>query len=879
MKIFKNYIFCEESDEDIILDTQALNIIKKANNIKNEIYNQSYEYIIDVLDKVGKLFSDKNSIYYKLAWEDVVSKVRFSLPMINETFKLVSKILDKKELYKRLSLEMFYPYALDNIMERYNYDGYIKAYPKGVVLHIGAGNVFLGILDSLVCGMITKNVNIVKVSSQGSNFMNVFAMAVKDVDKKGVVARSFAILHWTSGKRNIEEVFAKNVDAIMVWGGYDSVDSYKKMAGINTDVFAFGPKTSFGILFEDYIDKNGYDEVAKKIVVDCAMWDQSACSNMHDLYIVCLKENREKIVKNLMQSLKKAFVEFSKKFPSGKLSDDEKVEITKARELAKVDKSFGEADLISSFPNSEYTIIYEKDSSYRISPLNRVLYIKTVDDIYQIKRIIKPYHDYIQTVGIGGDILKRKMILKEFANTGAVRFTELGEMTMGKTGAPHDGKFVLSNLVNWVSLEGRNKVEDKLIELVDFVRRNSPFYKRFYSKVGEIKSTIDFKKLPLLEKNHIYDNTPPKNYNLFTSKAVRGIYFASGGSTGEPKYVFYDQHEYEHIIKALAYSYEAAGLSEGDVIANLFVSGNLWSSWLSVEKAIAYTKATSVPIGSNLSLDEIVKYLSFFKVNTLIGLPSFLLKLAGFVEENKIKLNIKRIFYGGEYVGDEMVSYFKKVFENCDVKSAGYATADAGVIGFQCRYLSKGKHHLFTQSQYIEFLNPKTFKEVKPGEIGEIVVTSFNKRKMPLIRYRVGDLGRWILKECECGRKEPIFEILGRCDDRIHAGGAHIFVGDISNAIGKIKELSFNFQIIISKKNNKDHIEIVVEKKGKGNIDINDVKKNLEKSILENCVDFAESIKMGLIDLPTIRIVDPNTIERIKRTGKIKRVIDKRMKL
>jgi phenylacetate-coenzyme A ligase PaaK-like adenylate-forming protein len=879
MKIFKNYIFSIETDDDIILDKQALDIVEKAHSLKNEVYNQSYEYIIDVLDKVGKLFMDKNSIYYKTAFENVVSKVKFSKPMIDETFKLVGEILNKKELYKRLSLEVFYPYSLDNPMERYNYDGYIRAYPKGVVLHIGAGNVFLGILDSLVCGMITKNVNIVKVSSSGSNFMSVFAKAVKDVDKKGVIAKSFAILYWQSGKRNIEEAFAKNVNTIMVWGGYDAVDSYRKMAGINTDVLSFGPKTSFGILFEDYIERNGYDDVAKKIAIDCAMWDQSACSNMHDLYVVCKKENREKIVKNLMLSLEKSLKEFSKKFPQGKLSDDEKVEITKIRELAKIDMCFENAQIISSFPNSNYTIIYERDPSYRISPLNRVLYIKTVDDIYQIKKLIKPYYDYLQTVGIGGDIIKRKMILNEFANTGVLRFTELGEMTIGRTGAPHDGRFVLSSLVNWVSLEGRNKTQDKIIELIDFVRKNSFFYKKFYRNNKEIKSINDFKKLPLLEKKHIYENTPPKNYNLFTSRPVRGIYFASGGSTGEPKYVFYEQHEYEHIIKALAYAYEAAGLSEGDIIANLFVSGNLWSSWLSVEKAIAYTKATSVPIGSNLSIEEIVNYLRLFKVNTIIGLPSFLLKVADFVEKNNIKLPIKRIFYGGEYVGDEMVLYFKRVFKNCDVKSGGYATADAGVIGFQCKYLYKGMHHLFTQSQYIEFLDPKTLKEVEPGKIGEVVVTSFNKRKMPLIRYRVGDLGRWILKKCECGRDEPVFEIVGRCDDRIHAGGAHIFVNDIQNAIGKLDELSFNFQVVISKKGTKDQIEIIVEKKDRRKINTDDVIDKLQKSIIENCKDFAESIKMGLIDPPLIKIVEPNTIERIKRTGKIKRVIDKRITL
>ncbi len=870
-----HYIFGKDVEKELTRD-DVFEIIKIGRRLINDIYNVKTDYIIETLDNAGKLFV-RGSSYYDEAVEDLKRNVKFSVPMMEETLKIIPEILNKKSLSKRLSLELVFPYACDNIMERYNYDGYIRAYPKGVVLHIGAGNVFLGVLDSLVMGMITKNVNIVKVSKHGSNFMNIFSRALKEVDKNGILSRSFSVLHWEGGRKDIEENFAKNVDCIMVWGGYDAVEAYRKMAPFYVDIEAFGPKTSFGILFEDYLKNEGYDNIADRIVKDCAMWDQQACSNMHDLYIVCEKKNERKIIKKLMKALKNAFLRFEQKLPQGKITDDEKVEISKARELCKIDMAFGKALCESDFPSSKYTIIYEEDPSYRFSPLNRVLYIKTVRTIDEIKENVKKYKEYLQTAGIGGNIFQRKKVVEKFNDCGVLRFTNLGLMTEGKDGSPHDGRFVLSRLVRWVSCEGKNDIVDKIIEVVSIARAKSKFYKEFYSKNKEVLTLNDFEKLPLLEKNHILENTPPESTRLFTAKPQRGIYFASGGSTGEPKYVFYDQHEYEHTVKMLAYAYEAAGLCEKDVIANLFVAGNLWSSWLSVEKAIAYTKATSVPIGSNLPMENIIKYLEHFKVNAIIGLPSFLVKLAEYVDQNNIKLSINKIFYGGEYVGDEMVNYFKKVFNDCDVKSAGYASADAGVIGFQCRHLFRGVHHLFDNSIYLEILDPDTHKPVKPGEIGEIVVSCLNKKKMPVIRYRVGDLGRFILKKCECGRKEALFEILGRCDDRIHAGGAHIFVNDIQNAIGKVNSLSFNFQVIIYKKGAKDFLEIVVEHKN--GADIRQAEENLYQEILKNCEDLKESIKMGWIDPPLIKIVPPNTIERIKRTGKIKKVIDKRIKI
>ncbi|PIS47321.1 MAG: hypothetical protein COT17_04055 [Elusimicrobia bacterium CG08_land_8_20_14_0_20_51_18] len=880
MEIKNTYIFGEELNKDVWTAKEIRELGIKAQAGRREIFSVSKDYVIAVLSKTGRSFANRNSPYYLTAREHLLKTVSFSPEMTEETLNIIPHILNKNELSKRMNLEMFFPYALDVPMERHSYDGLLRALPRGVAVHIGAGNVFLGILDSLVLGMLTKNVNIVKLSSSGSNFLNIFASALKEADEKKVLARSFAILNWGGGKKELETEILKHSNSVFVWGGAEAVDSYKKMAPAGVKVEGFGPKTSFGVLFGSAIKNEGWDAIAKKAVKDCSMWDQAACSNMHTLYIVAPKKEHGGMVKDFFKAAEKAFEEFQRKLPQGALDDDEKVEITKARELAKIDKALGNAEYASSFPRTHWTVIYEKKPFYRISPLNRVLYVKTVENVDQIKTELLPLRGYLQTAGIAGNILEKKHVLETFFDLDLARFVSLGNMLEGKTGSPHDGVFPMMNLVNWVAIEEKPRNNDRLIEIVKYAREKSAFYKRHFSKAGEILNPADFRKLPFLEKRHVLENTPPDSDDLLTSKAKRGIYFASGGSTGQPKYVFYDQHEYEHTCRMLAHAYETAGLGENDVIANLFVAGNLWSSWLSVEKAIAYTKAISVPTGSNLPMENIVKYLQDFGVNSIIGLPSFLLKLAEYAESKGIKLGIKTVFYGGEYVGDEMVSFFGRVFPGAAVKSAGYATADAGVIGFQCESLSKGAHHLFAYSQYVEFIDPDTGVPVKDGEIGELVVTSLNKRHMPIIRYRVGDLGRWALKPCSCGRKEPVFEILGRCDDRIHVGGAHLFVNDIQNAAGKTKELSFNFQVIIEKIKHRDRLRLVMEVRNEKDLEhAKDLKDRFYARLYEKCEDLRESVKMGWLDEPEISLVPPNTVERIKRTGKIKRVVDLRIKV
>lgn len=880
MEIKNTYIFgVETSKESWTLD-EIKKLGEQAQSKREKIFSVPRDYIISVLSKAGRYFADKKSPYYIAAYKHLSETVSFSGPMIEETLKIIPSLLSRSELSKRMNLEMFFPYALDTAMERHGYDGLLRAFPKGVALHIGAGNVFLGILDSMLLGLLTKNVNVVKLSSSGSNFLNIFAAALKQADEKKLIYDSIAILNWGGGRKELEKEIVSSSNVVFVWGGAEAVESYKKIAPLSVKVEGFGPKTSFGILFENYLSREGFEKTAEKIVKDCSMWDQSACSNMHTLYLLASGPSCEKTAVKLLGALEKAFASFQEKLPQGRLTPDEEAEITRHRQLAKVDKSLKKAEWKDSFPSPHWTVIYEKEPFYRISPLNRVLYVKTAASLDEVKKELLPYRGYLQTVGIGGNVLEKKMVLEKFFDLDLARFVSLGNMLEGKTGSPHDGVFPMMNMVNWVGLEEKPRSEDRIIEIVKFAREKSEFYKKHYSSTGPVLDLNSFRKLPFLEKHHVLENTPPESEALLTSRARRGIYFASGGSTGQPKYVFYDQHEYEHTCRMLAYAYEAAGLGENDTIANLFVAGNLWSSWLSVEKAIAYTKAISVPTGSNLPVESIVKYMKDFSVTSIIGLPSFLIKMAEYLDSSGEKLPINKIFYGGEYVGDEMVSFFEKVFPGVSVKSAGYATADAGVIGFQCDKLSRGEHHLFAYSQHIEFVDPLTGRQVKDGEIGELVVTSLNKKHMPILRYRVGDLGRWLMRPCACGRKEPLFEILGRCDDRIHVGGAHVFVNDIQNAVGLVKELSFNFRAIIEKPGHKDRLTLEIEARSAEFLShAEKIKEKLYSALYEKCEDLKESVKMGWIDAPDLKILPPNSIERIKRTGKIKRVIDRRIKI
>lgn len=72
----------------------------------------------------------------------------------------------------------------------------------------------------------------------------------------------------------------------------------------------------------------------------------------------------------------------------------------------------------------------------------------------------------------------------------------------------------------------------------------------------------------------------------------------------------------------------------------------------------------------------------------------------------------------------------------------------------------------------LEVIDPETEERLEPGEKGELVVTTLNRKGFPLIRYRLGDLARIINKKCNCGSNlQRIIDIEPKLKDRVYQIG------------------------------------------------------------------------------------------------------------
>ncbi len=894
------YIFGRLVPQRELDGAEMASILDKAHRIKEEVVRIPESEIIDTLDRISELWRDKSYPYRREAVEKLPDRIGFSPEMVEAGIDTMVSIISRRGLETRLACDLGGWRYMDEWVYNPDFKGYMRAFPRGVVAHVSAGNVFVGAVDSLVQGLVTKNVNILKMSTVDPVFPVLFARSLKENDTTGVLHRALAVLHWRGGNEDVESVIKQRCDAIVVYGGAETVLSYRRGLGLHTKLIEYGPKYSFAVVSSKALEGSGLDRVAKLLAKDTVMWEQSACSSPHLVYV----EGKENAL-SLMERIAHYLDWWAQRLPQGRVYDDEATEITKVRELAKVEKAMGTSDYRVSKVGLA-TVVYRDKREFEVSCLNRTLFVKAVDSLDEVVGHVSPMGNYLQSVALAMDEEDAKRLAETLAIAGADRFVEPGGMTSRKHGTPHDGTKGLSELVRWTSLsrerleadwevghlwkrydpdedhfdflgdEERDELTLRRIKnLLSYVKKHSSLLRERYEGI-EVESFEDFKKLPLMTGEDYKKYVPPYGEGLLTSKEITGYVFSSGGTTGAPKVVYRTFEEQHFNAVRLGKGLRLSIFGPGDRVANLLFAGSMWASFVSFNQALEHTGCQILPISGNIDIRVIVELLRVFRPTGVITLPSIVVSIAEYVKAHGIDLKIKKVCTGGEHLFKEARRFISEVLGAERFASTGYTTNDTGAIGYQCPYCEGGVHHVHEDLHYMEILD-EDGNPCPPGVAGRIVVTNLQRRLMPTIRYEVGDLGRWIEGVCPCGRKTRRFELLGRSDDVLIIGGANVYPEVVSESIGEVRGLSNHFQMIAETEGHKDRLTVVVEMLEGCKDDPGELADALKRVILSKSKEMRTMSEKGIIAGVEVKVVAPGSIPRNPRTGKIRLVEDRRV--
>ena len=422
--------------------------------------------------------------------------------------------------------------------------------------------------------------------------------------------------------------------------------------------------------------------------------------------------------------------------------------------------------------------------------------------------------------------------------------------------------------IECASREEIKKLQDqRLVETVRRVYDTVPYYKKKMDAKGvtpeDIHGTEDLHKLPFLSKEDLREQYP---YGLLAkplSDCVR--IHSTSGTTGRRVVAFYTQNDIDLWERCCARAITAAGGTKDDVVQVCYGYG-LFTGGAGLHGGAHVVGALTLPMSSG-NTDRQIQFMTDLGATILCCTPSYAAYLAETITERGLKdqIRLKSGIFGAEAWTQEMRRDIENKLGIRAYDIYGLTEISGPGVAYECS--AQNGMHINEDHFIAEIIDPETGEVLPYGEKGELVFTSITKEAFPLLRYRTKDICILNAEPCACGRTHVrMTKPLGRVDDMLIVKGVNVFPSQIETVLLN-DGYPANYQIIVTRENNSDRIEVQVEMTPEMFSDsIKDITRR-EKQLVSD-------LKAMLGIFCVVKLVAPKTITRSE--GKAKRVIDKR---
>ncbi len=309
------------------------------------------------------------------------------------------------------------------------------------------------------------------------------------------------------------------------------------------------------------------------------------------------------------------------------------------------------------------------------------------------------------------------------------------------------------------SFEKLRNHQFKLLKiLVNHAYHTVPYYRERFNKIGlkpqDLMRPTDISKLPVLTRADIKNNFQKLISSKFRYKDL--IEYATGGSTGEPVKFLLTKDQRDMRAAVSFKSYQMLGWDFLDKTLLLAGAPIDISHHAEIKSKIkSYFLRQKIIPAINLKEKDLIylyQVVKQKKPKVVFGFVSALELFAKYLASHNIYVEIPIIIQMAELVLPEQISLIEERLRGTFYKH--YGARDAIAMGMQCT--ERRGLHANMDTLWIEILK---YKQEAYDTDGEIVITDLYSYGMPLIRYQIGDVGRWINSRCSCGRHTSLFDI------------------------------------------------------------------------------------------------------------------------
>ena len=343
--------------------------------------------------------------------------------------------------------------------------------------------------------------------------------------------------------------------------------------------------------------------------------------------------------------------------------------------------------------------------------------------------------------------------------------------------------------------EIRSFQEARLHEAIDYAYTNSAFYRELFDsckiRPADIRTIEDLRRLPVTTKQDIQLRN--KDFLCVDSSQIVD-YVTTSGTLGEPVVFALTENDLDRLGYNELSSFTMAGCSRNDIMQLMTTIDRRFMAGLAYWLGARALGMGVIRVGNG------IPELQWNTINSIhptvcMCVPSFLMKLIAFAEENGIdyrSCSLRKAICIGEALRQPdgnlttLGSRIHEKWPELELYST-YASTEMQASFTECS--CHCGNHVPADLIIVEFLDDEG-NPVAEGESGEVTITTLGVEGMPLVRFRTGDICIHYDSPCACGRNSTrLSSVIGRKGQMIKFKGTTLYPPALFDILDNIPEV------------------------------------------------------------------------------------------
>ncbi|HMH23385.1 MAG TPA: AMP-binding protein [Puia sp.] len=359
--------------------------------------------------------------------------------------------------------------------------------------------------------------------------------------------------------------------------------------------------------------------------------------------------------------------------------------------------------------------------------------------------------------------------------------------------------------------EWKRTQEHRLQQLLAYLSANSPFYRELFKKshidATAIRTLEDLQRLPTTCKE---DLQLRNDDFLCVPRNKIAEYTSTSGTAGKPVTIALTEHDLNRLAQNEYGSFLCADGSADELYHLMLTLDRQFMAGIAYYSGIRRLGAGIIRLGPGLPSMQ-WETIQRLKPTSIVAVPSFILKLVQFAEQQHIDINgcsVKKAVCIGENIRNNDFSFNnlgRRIKDAWDLRLySTYASTEMQTAFTECREGKGG--HLQPELLIVELLD-ESGRKVGPNTPGEVTITTLGVEGMPLLRYKTGDICLYFDEPCSCGRTSlRLSPVIGRKNQMIKFKGTTFYPPALFDVLNEMEEVTDFVVEICSDENGLDEV-------------------------------------------------------------------------